>query len=117
MTPTAKIALSVAFMLVADFAAAAQNDTVPNIDVQKLCRTRAAQSAEMMGDKSMTAKAFDSCVRSEQEAHAALVAAWKDIPQAYKTFCIRPHVHSPSNTEWIACIESNIDVTRLRSKR
>jgi hypothetical protein len=104
-------------MFVADFAVAAQGDGIPNIDVEKLCRTRAAQSAQMMGDNSMANRAFDSCVKSEQEARAALVAAWKDIPQSYKTFCIRPHIYSPSHTEWIACIESNIDVTRLRSKK
>jgi hypothetical protein len=112
-----RIALSVAIVVLANLAAAARDDGVPTIDVQKLCRTRAAQSAAMMGNQSLTASAFDSCVRSEQEARAALIAAWKDIPQAYKTFCIRPQVYSPSQTEWIACIESNIDVTRLRSKK
>jgi len=112
-----RIALSAAIVLFANFAAVAKDNGVPTIDVQKLCRVRAAQSAAMMGNQSLTATAFDSCVRSEQEARAALVAAWKDIPQAYKTFCIRPHVYSPSQTEWIACIESNIDVTRLRSKK
>jgi hypothetical protein len=113
-----RIALCVvAIVVFANFVAAAKDDGVPTIDVQKLCRIRAAQSANMMGDKSLTTTAFDSCVRSEQEARAALVAAWKDIPQAYKTFCVRPNVYSPSQTEWIACIESNIDVRRLRSKK
>ena len=112
-----KIALSAAILLVTTIAVAAKDNGVPTIDVQKICRTRATQSAEMMGDKSLTAQAFDSCVKSEQEARAALVAAWKDIPAAYKAFCVRPHVYSPSHTEWIACIESNIDVKRLRSKK
>ena len=117
MTPISRIAFAVALMSVVDLAAAAQESGIPSIDTQKLCRTRAAQSAQMMGDQSMLTRAFDSCVRSEKEARTALDTAWKDIPQNYKTFCIRPHVYSPSYTEWIACIESNIDVTRLRSKK
>lgn len=110
-----KIAVSAALLLCTVFAAAAKDD-VPNIDVQKRCRARAATSAEMMGDRSFTERAFESCLKSEQEARAAIVAAWKDIPPAYKAFCIRPNVYSPSHTEWIACIESNIDVKRLRTK-
>ena len=117
MMPVSRVALSIALMAVTGVAAAAQGGGVPSIDVQKLCRVRAAQSAQMMGDQSMTTKAFDSCLRSEQEARTAMGNAWKDIPQNYKTFCVRPHVYSPSYTEWIACIESNIDVTRLRAKK
>jgi len=117
MMPISRIALAVALMSAVDLAAAAQESNLPSIDTQKLCRARATQSAQMMGDQSMLTSAFDSCVKSEQEAHKALVAAWKDIPQNYKTFCVRPQVYSPSYTEWIACIESNIDVTRLRSKK
>ena len=111
------MAFTVALMSAANLAVAAQESGIPSIDTQKLCRTRADQSAQMMGDQSMLTRSFDSCVRSEQEARTALAKAWKDIPQNYKTFCIRPQVYSPSYTEWIACIESNIDVTRLRSKK
>ena len=117
MMPLSTLALAVALMSAADLALSAQESGIPSIDTQRRCRTRAAQSAQMMGAQSMLTRAFDSCVRSEQEARTALDAAWKDIPQNYKTFCIRPHVYSPSYTEWIACIESNIDVTRLRSKK
>jgi len=117
MKPVSRIVLAVALMFAVELSAVAEDAGIPTIDTQKLCRTRAAQSAQMMGDQSMLTRAFDSCVRSEQEARTALAKAWKDIPQNYKTFCIRPHVYSPSYTEWIACIESNIDVTRLRSKK
>ena len=108
--------LSAAVIFFTTFAAAAKDDGLPGIDIQKRCRERAKSSADMLGDKSVTTRAFESCMRSEEEARAALVAAWKDIPPSYKTFCIRPHVYSPSHTEWIACIESNIDVKRMRSR-
>jgi hypothetical protein len=53
---------------------------------------------------------------SEQQARVAILAAWKDIPPDYKSFCIRPDVYSPSYIEWIACLEMRIDLKRLRSQ-
>jgi hypothetical protein len=116
MMPKSGIALGAAFLLFTTLAGMAKDDGVPNIDIQKRCRGRAQTMEAMWGDKSMTTGAYELCMRSEQEARAAIVAAWKDIPAAYKAFCIRPEVYSPSHTEWIACIESNIDIKRLRSK-
>jgi hypothetical protein len=56
-------------------------------------------------------------MRSEQEARDAIVSAWKEIPSQYKTFCIKPNVYSPSYVEWIACLEMQMDVKRLRAKK
>jgi hypothetical protein len=111
-----RTSLAVAAMLVMAFAAVAKDD-VPSIDTQKLCRVRGVSSAEMMGDNSVEAQIFDSCVRSEQQARTALVAAWNDIPASYKAACIKPNVYSPSYAEWLSCLELNIDVKRLRSKK
>jgi hypothetical protein len=116
MTFISKMVLCAAVMLCTPFAAAAKDDGLPNIDIQKRCHDRARTIDTMWGDKSISTNAFDTCVRSEEEARAALTAAWKDIPPAYKAFCIRPNVYSPSNAEWISCIESNMDVKRLRTK-
>jgi hypothetical protein len=113
--PKSKIVLTAAILLFANVAAEAQ-DRFPNIDTQKLCRNRAKSSEEMMGDKSVASKAFDTCIRSEHAAKDALVAAWKDIPPTYKASCIRPDVYSASYAEWISCLELNIDVKSLRKK-
>jgi hypothetical protein len=110
-----KVTLTVVAILIS-FAAVAK-DGVPSIDSRKLCRDRAASTADMMGDKTLQSQAFDSCVRSEQEARDALVAAWKDIPASYKTACIKPKVYSPSYAEWLSCLELNIDVKTARSKK
>src|SRR6478672_3644815 len=104
------IVLAAVILLFANFAAAAQEARFPNLDTQKLCRNRAKSSEEMMGDKTVTAKTFDTCMRSEREARDALVAAWKDIPPSYKASCIKPEVFSASYAEWISCLELNIDV-------
>jgi len=111
-----KTFLAVAAIVFTSFAAAAK-DGVPSIDSQRLCRVRAASTAEMMGDKTVEAQIFGSCVKSEQEARNALVAAWSDIPASYKAECIKPNVYSPSYAEWLSCLELNIDVKKLRSKK
>jgi hypothetical protein len=116
MMPKSKIVLTAAILLFANLAAAAQEARFPNLDSQKLCRSRAKSSEEMMGDKSVTAKTFDTCMRSERAARDALVAAWKDIPPTYKAACIKPEVFSASYEEWISCLELNIDVKSLRKK-
>ena len=116
MMPKSKAVLSAAIILLTTVAAASKDDSLPNIDIKKWCDHRAKSSADMLGDKSATARIFDSCMKSEREARAALVAAWKDIPPYYKTRCIKPNDYSPSHIEWIACLELNIEVKRLRSK-
>ena len=111
-----KTFLAVATILFTFFAAAAK-DAVPRLDSQRLCRVRAASTAEMMGDKTVEAQVFSSCVKSEQEAHNALVAAWNDMPASYKAECIKANVYSPSYAEWLSCLELNIAVKKLRSKK
>ena len=115
--PKSTIVLTAAIWLFANLAAAAQEARFPNLDSQKLCRSRAKSTEEMMGDKSVTSKTFDTCMRSERDARDALVAAWKDIPPTYKASCIKPEVYSASYAEWISCLELNIDVKNLRKKR
>jgi hypothetical protein len=110
------IALTAAILLFATVAATAQGSRFPNVDTQKLCRSRAKSTEEMMGDKTVFAKTFDTCMRSEKDARDALLAAWKDIPAAYKASCIKPDVFSASYAEWISCLELNIDVKSSRKK-
>lgn len=115
MKTKSRFALSAAAMLFGSLAAA--QDSFPNIDTQKHCRARAQAIGETMADTKVTSQTLDTCMNSEREARAALVAAWKDIPQSYKTACVKPNVYSPSYAEWISCLELNIDVKILRSKK
>ena len=116
MMPKSTIALSAAVVLFTTFAAMAKDDNLPSIDIKKNCGIRAKASAEMMGDKASATSAFDTCMKSEQQARDALAAAWKDIPANFKAFCIAPNVYSPSYTEWISCVELGIDVKKQRQK-
>jgi hypothetical protein len=114
--PKSTISLSAVAVLFTTFAAMAKDNNLPSIDLKKACGIRAKASAEMMGDQSSAAGAFDTCMKSEQAARDALAAAWKDIPAVFKAFCIAPNVHSPSYTEWISCVELSIDVKKQRQK-
>jgi hypothetical protein len=114
--PKSRIVLTAAILLFATFAATAQDARFPNLDTQKLCRNRAKSSEEMMGDKAVSVRTFDTCMRSERAARDALAAAWKDIPPTYKASCIKPEVFSASYEEWISCLELNIDVKSFRKK-
>lgn len=88
----------------------------PVIDLQKRCKSSAATISDMMADKSQQSSAFDTCMKSEQEARDALKKAWPEMPSAYKSFCIRPADYSPSYVEWIACVEMMIDAKKLRER-
>src|SRR4029077_5033448 len=103
-------------VLFTTFAAMAKGNNLPSIDIKKGCGVRSKASAEMMGDKSSAAGAFDTCMKSEEQARDALAAAWKDIPAALKAFCVTPNVYSPSYTEWISCVELSIDVKKQSQK-
>jgi hypothetical protein len=96
-------------------AAANKSSSPPIIDLQARCKRTQDAVVDMMGDPSLRATAFDTCMRSEQEARAAMLKAWPDIPQAYKSFCIRQRDYSPSYVEWIACLELMIDLRRQRA--
>ena len=99
---------------VSEAAAAASPKGLPTIDLNSRCKRSEAVVVEMTGDKSLQGKGFEMCMRAEQEARNALVAAWPEVPQAYKTFCIAPATFSPSYIEWIACLEMLIDLRKLR---
>ena len=91
---------------------AAAADTLPRIDLEKLCRSR-AQAVGQIGDSSAQ-NLFDACRKGEQDAQAALTAAWKDIPASYKERCIKGESYAASYVEWISCLELLIDVKSLR---
>jgi hypothetical protein len=116
MVPKLSIALSAAVVFFTTLVAAANDNKIPGLDLQKSCRVRANSTVEVMGDKSSANWAFDTCMKSEQEARDTLSAAWNDIPATYKAFCIHPNEYLPSYMEWISCLELGIDLKELHMK-
>ena len=95
--------------------ASANQSSPPTIDLQARCKRMQTAVVDMMGDPSLRATAFDTCMKSEEEARTALVKAWPEIPPSYKTFCIRRTDYSPSYVEWISCLELMIDMRKQRA--
>lgn len=106
-------AAAIAFAAVS--AAEAAPGALPVIDLQKRCQNSEKTVIDMMADQTMRGTAFQSCLRAEQQAKDALLSSWKDIPQSYKAYCIRPVAFSPSYIEWIACLELMIDLKKQRA--
>lgn len=102
-------------MLAALPVADAVAQALPAIDLQARCRNSERTMIEMMADRTLQGRAFDTCMKSEEAARDAMQAAWHEIPPAYKSYCIRPRDYSPSYIEWIACVELMIDLKKLRA--
>jgi len=108
-------AFAAALMLAAPPGAeAAKEKGLPTIDLQARCKRSEAVTINMIGP-AVKGTAFDGCLKSENEARNALLTSWRDIPAAYKSFCVRPGDFSASYIEWIACLEMMIDVKKLRA--
>ena len=114
MMPKLTIILSGSFMVFNAFAAAAQEDTLPSLDIQKLCRDRSKTMQDLsIGLDAGPEALIDSCMTNEQKARDALAAAWKQIPPRLKESCIRPNAFSPTYVEWISCLEMQIELKSL----
>jgi hypothetical protein len=110
-----KVTLAAVFILSTACMAAAKNDNIPVIDLQKRCNASVQAMQYLLQAGFKAEDAFKTCLDSEQKARDAIVSAWKDMPTSYKTRCIDPTAWSPSYIEWIACLELYIEVKKQRA--
>jgi hypothetical protein len=96
---------------------AAKDAGLPSIDLQTTCRNREKALGESLSDQTRIGELYASCMKSEQEAKTALLAAWKEIPARHRTSCIKPSDYAASYMEWIACLELVIDMKSLKTKK
>jgi hypothetical protein len=115
MRGTGVLFLTVAAVIIGGVPALA-GMSLPTIDLQKRCRASQKAMVEMTGDPSKRQATFDSCIRDEEAARAAMIKASPDMPRSFKNFCILPKVYSPSYIEWITCLEMMIDVRKVRER-
>ncbi len=91
-----------AALLLLGFAAHAQADTVPNLDVEKTCRS------SQIADPSVNDKAsYEGCLRSEKEAKRQAEKNWGSYAPAAKRQCEAQFKAGgyPSYVEMITCLE------------
>lgn len=94
----------------------AKDAGLPSIDLQTICRNREKALGETLNDQSRIVELYASCMKSEEEAKAALLAAWKDIPARHRASCVKPNVYAASYMEWISCLELVIDMKSLHNQ-
>jgi hypothetical protein len=107
----AKIALLGLMILAAPSAAMAKGSGVPNVDLQKVCRTTERQITALFSDST---NVFEACMDDEKDARDKLVKDWATIPAFDKKRCVRPMEFLPSYVEWQTCIDM---MERLRKMR
>lgn len=95
--------------------AQAASGSLPSIDLQRRCKNSESTLIEMMADRSLQGTAYDTCMKSEQDARNALQGAWQSLPASYASYCVRPRDYAPSYVEWIACVELMIDLKKQRA--
>ena len=117
MFAKSKVGFAAFFLLSAAWAAAAKDNNVPTVDLQKRCDSSVQAMQYMLYAGFKAEDAFKTCLDSEQKARDAIVSSWKDIPASYKTKCINPNAYSPSYIEWIACLDLYIDVKKMRAEQ
>lgn len=108
------IVISGAIVLMAATESSSKDGGLPNIDLQKQCRTTQAATDALTGQKNPDA--FNLCMKSEQSAREKIVERWATIPALDKTSCVHPTDWSPSYLEWLECIDTRDYVRTMRKE-
>jgi hypothetical protein len=108
-------ALAAAIILATISQVVAKDGGVPNIDLQKQCRSSQRTTEHMLGRP--LPDAFDRCIKSEQAARDALIKVWETASASIKAQCGQPNAYSPSYVEWLTCGEMERDVRALRKEQ
>jgi hypothetical protein len=114
MVLSSKISLAAIFIVVAAFAAYAQDIHLPKIDLQKLCKENNAAVTAVFSDVSKDA--ISTCVDDEQAARAQIVKEWASYPAVARSRCIQPGEFYPGYTEWLSCLQMTRDALQLRKE-
>ncbi len=84
-------------------------DGVPDIDIEKTCRTAAGTGV------APTQADIDACLSDDRGARDQLVKEWAQFSAADKVSCVQNArtAYLPSYVEWLSCLEMARDVKRL----
>jgi hypothetical protein len=111
---SSKISLAAIFIVVAAFAASAQDIRLPKIDLQKLCKENDQAVRSVITGVSNDYTSV--CVQDELDARAVIVKEWASFPALAKSRCIQPKEYYPGYTEWLTCLQMTRDALKLREE-
>jgi hypothetical protein len=110
-----KIGLSAAILLAAASAAPTKGDSLPKIDLEKVCRASEKEiNAVFTG---INRDVFAACMNDEQAARDQLVKNWATFSTLDRARCVVPMDYLPSYVEWSTCIEMTRDVRKMRKEQ
>jgi hypothetical protein len=94
---------------------AANNDNVPNLNVEQVCEGIAKQGGVTFHDPAV-AQEKKNCLDSEQAIRDELVKQWSTFSPVDKTHCVNESVMGgeSSYTELLTCLEMARDVRAMR---
>jgi hypothetical protein len=110
-----KIVLSAVILLATASAAPAKDGSLPNIDLQKVCRASEKEINAVFTD--INRDVFAACMSDEKAAQEQLVKDWATFSTSDKARCVLPKDYLPSYVEWSTCIEMTRDVRRMRKEQ
>jgi hypothetical protein len=93
---------------------AAASGGPPKVDIEATCRASEIEIKKLFGDD--TKVTASGCLMQENAAWDELVKAWATFTSADKTQCIQQRHYMPSYVEWIACLETQKDLRRIRAQ-
>jgi hypothetical protein len=115
MFTKSKVAIFAAFVLAAASQALAKDASIPNIDLEKLCRAAEGATSDIYG--TATTNEFESCMTDEKSAREQLVKDWATFSASDKELCLQPMDYLPSYVEWLTCAELQRDARKMRNEQ
>ena len=110
--------LAFGLQLLMPVAGAADNRTIPNLNVDQVCEGIAKQGGVTFHDPAI-AQEKKNCVDSEHAIRDELEKQWPNFVAADKTHCVNESVMGgqSSYTELLTCLEMARDVRAMRSEQ
>ena len=89
-------------------------DGPPRANIEVTCRTSEREIRKLFGDA--TSVNFESCMKQQNDAFEKLRTDWETYPPGGTSRCVQTGAYMPSYVEWLACLETERDLRRIRAQ-
>src|SRR4029077_11875938 len=108
------ITLPLGSILASTLVLAAASGGPPKVNVEATCRASEIEIRKLFGDD--TKVTASGCLMQENAAWDELVKTWATFTPADRTQCVQQRNYMPSYVEWLACLETQKDLRRIRAQ-